>query len=48
MSIEKNYLGAWVISDIVNGHLFVRVYSGYSKRESITRFKRDAKLNGGN
>lgn len=48
MSIEKNYLGDWVISDIIAGHRFFRVYSGYSKREAIRLFKIDAKQNGGN
>jgi hypothetical protein len=47
MSVEKNYLGSYVISDIVNNELFVRVYSGYSKREAIRLFKIDAKRNEG-
>lgn len=48
MSIERNYLGAWVITDIVSGELFTRVYMGYSKRDAIALFKKDAKRNGAN
>jgi hypothetical protein len=48
MSIRKNYLGGYVISDIIANHLFERCYYGYSKREAIRLFKIDAKQNGGN
>ncbi len=39
MSIHKNREGAYVISDIVAGHLFTRAYYGYTKREAISLFR---------
>lgn len=43
MLIERNIYGAYVISDIINGYLVTKQYYGYTKRESIRRFKADTK-----
>jgi len=43
MTITKNINGYYVISDIVRGHLFTRVYAGYTKCEAIRLFKQDVK-----
>jgi hypothetical protein len=39
VSIERNYEGAYVISDIVGGYLVTRRYYGYTKKEAIALFK---------
>lgn len=39
MSIERNYSGAWVISDIIEGYLVTRQYYFYTKREAIRQFR---------
>lgn len=41
MTVGKNYEGAWVISDIVDGYLVTRRYYGYSKREAMRLFRRE-------
>ena len=41
MNIEKNVYGAYVISDIVNGYLVSKQYYYYTKKEAITKFKRE-------
>ena len=41
MNIEKNVYGAYVISDIVNGYLVSKQYYYYTKKEAISRFKRE-------
>ena len=28
----------WIVSDIIDDHLFVRTYYGYSKAEALARF----------
>ena len=38
MTIEKTIQGAWRISDIIGGYLFVRQYFGYSKSEAVRAF----------
>jgi hypothetical protein len=43
MTAERNYLGAWIISDIVGNEYIKRVYMGYTKREAIRLFRADAK-----
>lgn len=43
MSIEKNYSGAYVISDVVNGYLVTKQYYGYTKREAVALFKKESK-----
>jgi hypothetical protein len=39
MIIERNYQGAWVISDIIGGYRVARSYYGYTKREAIRLFR---------
>lgn len=43
MLIERNYEGAWIISDIVAGYFITRRYYGYTKREAIRLFKMEMK-----
>jgi hypothetical protein len=45
MTIEKNYEGAWVVSDIVGGYLVTRRYYYYSKREALAMFRAEARAN---
>lgn len=39
MTIEKNHNGALIITDIVKGYLFKRIFYGYSKKDAIKLFK---------
>jgi len=39
MTIERNYQGAWVISDIIGGYRVARSYYGYTKREAVALFR---------
>jgi hypothetical protein len=43
MIIERNYQGAWVISDIIGGYRVARSYYGYTKREAVALFRADSK-----
>lgn len=43
MLIEKNINGYFVISDLIKGYLVKRIYMGYSKLESIKKFKEEFK-----
>lgn len=43
MTAERNYAGAWIVSDIVAGYLVTRSYYGYTKREAVADFKREMK-----
>lgn len=43
MTIERNYQGAWVISDIIGGYRVARSYYGYTKREAVALFRADSK-----
>jgi hypothetical protein len=45
MTIEKNYEGAWIVSDIVGGYLVTRRYYGYNKREALADFRREVLIN---
>jgi hypothetical protein len=45
MTIERNYEGAWVVSDIVGGYLVTRRYYYYSKREALAMFRAEARAN---
>ena len=45
MIAEKNYEGAWVISDIVGGYLVTRRYYYYTKREALAMFRREVLAN---
>ena len=45
VSVEKNYLGGYVISDIVGGYLVVRCYYGYTKKKAVALFKNEMKGN---
>jgi hypothetical protein len=38
MTIRKNHEGAYVITDLVDGHLMTRMFYGYTKREAISLF----------
>lgn len=40
MIITKNYEGAWILSDIVDGYWVDRCYYFYTKREAIALFKK--------
>ena len=39
MTVEKNMNGSYVISDIKYGVFHKQVYYGYTKKESIKKFK---------
>jgi hypothetical protein len=41
MFIERNYEGAWVVSDIVRGCRVVRRYYGYTRREALAMFNNE-------
>lgn len=41
--IDRNYQGAWVVSDIIGGYRVARSYYGYTKRESLALFKAEFK-----
>ena len=45
MTIERNYEGAWVVSDIVGGYLVTRRYYYYSKREALAMFRAEVLAN---
>jgi hypothetical protein len=45
MTIDKNYEGAWIVSDIVGGYLVTRKYYGYGKREALAMFRREVRAN---
>jgi hypothetical protein len=45
MLVEKNYEGAWVVSDIVNGFRVSRRYYGYTMREALAMFRREVLSN---
>ena len=40
-AIKRHHDGAWVIADIIKGHLVTRVYIGYTKREAMKNYRRD-------
>lgn len=42
MSVYRNIYGAYVISDIIDGYLVSRSYFGYTKRQAMALFKREA------
>jgi len=42
MIIERVFpSGAWCVSGLVSGHLVTKVYYGYSRKESLAKFKRE-------
>lgn len=43
MTVEKTALGAWRVSDLINGLLVSRVYFYYTKKEAIKAFKKEMK-----
>lgn len=43
MTVERNYAGAYVISDIVGGYLVTKQYYGYTKREAVRLFKEETR-----
>ena len=43
MLIERNYQGAWVISDIIGGYRVARQYYGYTKAQAVALFRADNK-----
>jgi hypothetical protein len=43
MIIERNYQGAWVISDIIGGYRVARSYYGYTKAQAVALFRADIK-----
>ena len=45
MTIERNYEGAYIVSDIVNGYRVARKYYGYSKREALAMFRAEVLAN---
>jgi hypothetical protein len=40
---QRNQQGAWIISDIVGGYWVTRTYYGYTKSESLAKFKQELK-----
>ena len=48
LSITKNPInGAYVVSDIIDGHLVTRTYYGYTKKECRRMFRNEFKRKGG-
>ena len=45
MIAEKNYEGAWVVSDIVGGYWVTRRYYFYTKREAVRLFRQEVSAN---
>lgn len=45
MIAEKNYGGAWVVSDIVGGYWVSRRYYGYTKRQALAMFRAEVLSN---
>jgi hypothetical protein len=43
MLIERNYQGAWVISDIIGGYRVARQYYGYTKAQAVALFRDDVR-----
>ena len=43
MIIERNYEGAYIVSDIVDGFRVCRRYYGYTRREALTMFRREVR-----
>jgi len=43
MIAEKNYWGAWIVSDIVRGHRVQQTYIGYTKAQAVADFRRTIK-----
>ena len=41
MTVSKNHAGAIIISDIIGGQYVQRVYIGYTKREAMSRFRKE-------
>lgn len=39
MTITKNYAGAWVVSDTIDGYLVTKSYYGYTRAEALAMFK---------
>lgn len=39
MTVERNYEGAWIVSDVVRGYLVTQRYYGYNKREAVALFR---------
>lgn len=44
MTIERNFQGAWCISDIVGGYYVRRIYMDYSRREALQLFREEFDL----
>jgi len=40
MTIKKNYQGAYVISEIVNGYRVQHTFMGYTKKQAVSLFKK--------
>lgn len=40
---ERTHLGAWRISDTVDGHLVTRQFFGYTKREAMRLFRAETR-----
>ena len=43
LTINRNAEGAWRVSAIVGGFLVTRVYYGFTRRESVARFRAEMK-----
>lgn len=41
MTVERNYEGAYVISDIINGYLVTKRYYGYTKKQAVKLFREE-------
>lgn len=40
MIVEKNYWGAYVVSDMVRGYRIQQTYMGYTKAQAVADFRR--------
>jgi hypothetical protein len=45
MIVDRNYEGAWVVSDIVGGYWVSRRYYGYTKRQALALFRAEVLCN---
>ncbi len=43
LTIDRNAEGAWRVSAVVGGFLVTRVYYGFTRSESVARFRAEMK-----
>jgi hypothetical protein len=44
MTIEKTIQGAWRLSAIIDNHIVICVYFGYTKRQALNAFREELAL----